>query len=52
MTAEPRPPGSVNDVRCSTCKAPVGEPCRTPSGNPAHEPHVRRVARFWKRSAN
>lgn len=38
---------SVNDVRCTRCKAPAGEGCMTPSGNPANEPHAARVNAFW-----
>lgn len=39
--------GSVNDVKCPRCKAPVGEGCVTPSGHPANEPHAARVEKFW-----
>lgn len=37
--ARPAAPGSINDLRCSRCKAPTGRVCVAPSGNPANEPH-------------
>lgn len=40
-------PESINDVPCKRCKAPEGEGCTTPSGNPANFPHAARAAAYW-----
>ena len=40
-------PESIDDVPCKRCKAFPGQGCRTPSGNPANEPHSARVDAFW-----
>lgn len=40
-------PESINDVRCTRCKAPAGAGCTTPTGNPCNEPHAARANAYW-----